>query len=129
MLGEGIRDEGAWEEWLAFFLDGIAQVATEATVTATRILELRERDRERIGAALKRRAAIALALLDELYKHPVATARAVEHALGVSQPTSSALVRDLTNLGILRELTGKKRNRVFAYRDYLNLFPGVSSRQ
>jgi Fic family protein len=125
---QAVRDEGAWEEWLAFFLDGVAQVATEATEIATRILELRERDRARIGSRVGRRAANALALLDELFKRPVVTARAVEAILDVSQPTASALVRDLEALRILDEITGKQRNRVFAYRDYLALFPGAGSR-
>jgi Fic family protein len=126
---QGVRDHGAWEEWLGFFLDGVAQVATEATETATRILELRERDRARIGGMLGRRSASALALLDELFKRPVVTAKAVEHALNVSQPTASALVAGLADAGILEEITGKQRNRVFAYRQYLDLFPGAASRQ
>lgn len=122
---QAIRDEGAWEEWLAFFLDGVAQVATEATEIATRILNLRERDRARIGTGVGRRAGNALSLLDELFKRPVVSARVVEAALGVSQPTASALVRDLEQLGILKEITGKQRNRVFAYGEYLDLFPGA----
>ena len=124
---QAIRDEGEWESWLAFFLDGVASVATEATETATRILELRERDHERIGV-LGRRAARAGALLDQLFKRPVISAKSVAALIDVSQPTASALVRELENLGVLRELTGKKRNRVFAYQDYLNLFPGATQR-
>lgn len=126
---QAIRDEGAWEDWLAFFLDGIAQVADEATETATRILELRERDRTRVGLSLGRRAGSALSLLDELFKRPVITARRVESLLRVSQPTASALVGDLERVGVLHELTGKKRNRVFGYREYLNLFPGAERRE
>ncbi len=125
---QAIRDDGAWEPWLAFFVDGIAQVATEATETATRIMQLRETDRERIIDALGRRSGSGLALLDELFKRPVVRTRAVEQMLQVSQPTASALVRDLLELGLLRELTGKQRNRVFAYADYLNLFPGADQR-
>jgi cell filamentation protein, protein adenylyltransferase len=125
---QAIRDEGAWEEWLAFFLDGIAQVATEATQIATRILELRERDRAVVGSRLGRRSGNALALLDELFKRPVVTGRAVESILDVSQPTASALLRDLEKLSILEEITGKQRKRVFAYQAYLGLFPGASRR-
>lgn len=125
---QAIRDDGAWEEWLVFFLDGVAQVATEATEIAMRVLELRERDRARIGAGLGRRAGNAFSLLDELFKRPVVSAKVVEAALGVSQPTASALVRELEDLRIVEEITGKQRNRVFAYRDYLELFPGADSR-
>jgi Fic family protein len=125
---QAIRDDGAWEEWLAFFLDGIAQVATEATQTATQIIQLRERDRARISDALGRRAGRGLALLDELFKRPVIRSKAVEQLLRVSQPTASALVRDLADLGILVERTGKQRYRIFGYREYLNLFPGATQR-
>lgn len=125
---QAVRDEGAWEAWLAFFMDGIAQVATEATHTATRIVELREVDRGRISDALGRRAGRGLALLDELFKRPVVRVKAVEQLLGVSQPTASALVTDLVKLRILKELTGKQRYRVFMYETYLGLFPGASQR-
>lgn len=125
---QAIRDDGEWEAWLAFFLDGIAQVATEATDTATEIVRLRESDRARISAALGRRAGRGLALLDELFKRPVIITRAVEQMLNVSQPTASSLVRTLVEMGILRELTGKQRYRIFAYGAYLDLFPGASQR-
>jgi Fic family protein len=125
---QAIRDEGAWEEWLAFFLDGIAQVATEATETATRIIQLREQDRARISQALGRRAGRGLALLDEMFKRPVMRTKAVERILDVSQPTASALIRDLVQLQILVERTGKQRYRVFGYQNYLDLFPGASQR-
>lgn len=95
---QAIRDEGAWEDWLAFFLDGIAQVASEATQRATEILELRERDRVAISNALGRRAHKALVLLDYLFKRPVVIGPDVEEVAGVSQPTASALLKDLANL-------------------------------
>lgn len=126
---QSIRDEGAWEKWLAFFLDGIAQVATEAIETATRILELREKDRNILARSLGRRSGNALRLLDDLFQRPLVTAKVVERTLDVSQPTASALVRDVADLGILQELTGRKRYRVFAYREYLDLFPGAESRE
>lgn len=125
---QAIRDQGAWEDWLAFFLDGIAQVATEATERATEILALKERDRALIGGSLGRRAHKALMVLDFLFRQPVVTGITVEEIAGVSQPTASALIRDLERVGILRELTGRRRNRVFAYGAYLALFPGSESR-
>jgi len=126
---QAIRDEGAWEDWLAFFLDGIAQVADEATDRARLILELRERDRRRISDRFGRRAATALPLLDELFKQPALSAKKVQSLLGVSQPTADALIRDLVGIGVLRERTGRKRNRVFAYQEYVDLFPDASSRR
>lgn len=126
---QAIRDEGEWEAWIAFFLDGVAQVAAEATTTAMGILQLRERDRARIGETFGRRAHQAMALLDEMFKRPIINAKAVQTMLGISQPTASGLVRDLESLDILTEVTGRQRFRVFAYREYLALFPEARSRE
>ncbi len=125
---QAVRDDGAWEQWLAFYLDGVAQVATEATATATGILELRERDRTRVAASLGRRSGNGLRLLDELFKAPLVTAKFVERVLDVSQPTAGAIIEDLVGIGVLRELTGKKRYRRFAYTEYLDLFAGADAR-
>jgi len=125
---QAIRDEGAWEDWLAFFVDGIGQVAEEATGRAYRIVHLREDHQRLVGERLGKRAPNALALLGHLFRQPVVSAKLVESLVDVSQPTASALVRDLEEIGILRERTGKRRNRLFAYQPYLDLFPGATSR-
>jgi Fic family protein len=126
---QAIRDEGAWEDWLAFFLDGIAHVATEATERALEIVALRERDRDRIVAALGRRAHTGLRLYELLLAHPVVTASSVMGMIDVSSPTANALVRDLQRIGILKELTGRQRRRVFSYQEYLDLFPDAATRR
>ena len=125
---QAIRDEGKWEEWVAFFVEGVAQTATEATESAMHILALRERDRDRISNSLGRRTPNGLALLDKLFSQPVVSAKFVETQLGVSQPTATGLVNDLAGIDILHEMTGKKRNRLFAYREYLEQFPGAGLR-
>jgi Fic family protein len=126
---QAIRDDGDWEGWLAFFFDGVAQVATEATQTATRILALREADRARVSARMGRRSGRALALLDQLFKQPVVNIGGVMKMLRISTPTASALLRDLAELGILKEATGRQRNRVYRYPAYLELFPGATRRR
>lgn len=125
---QAIRDRGEWESWLEFFLDGMAQVAREATQTAHAILELRERDRQRIGQALGRRGPTGLILLDELLKQPIVQTKTVQRRLSISQPTAAGLLQALVDAGILRELTGRPRYRVYAYDEYLRLFPGSTSR-
>ncbi len=125
---QAIRDDGSWEDWLAFFVDGIGQVAREATDRALEIVHLRDEHRNLIATRLGKRGPNALALLDQLFRQPVVSAKTVEALIDVSQPTASALVRDLDRLGILRELTGRARNRLFAYQPYLGLFPGVEDR-
>jgi cell filamentation protein, protein adenylyltransferase len=123
-----IRDKGDWENWLAFFLDGMRQVAEEATARALDIVKLRENDRRRINQHLGRRARVGLALLDNLFTLPVVQLKGIEKILQVTTPTASALAKRLSDLGILEEVTGKERNRVFVYRAYMNLFPGSYAR-
>lgn len=125
---QAIRDEGKWEEWVAFFAEGIARTATEATDRAMRIVALRDRSRDAIARNLGRRTPNAFALLDRLFTDPVVSAKRVEKMLSVSQPTATALVNDLAQIGILHEMTGKKRNRLFAFDEYLGEFPGADRR-
>jgi Fic family protein len=116
-----VRDDGDWEGWLAFFLDGVTETATEATTTVRAILDMRERDRQRI-AELGQRAANAYRLHDHLLSVPLTTAADVQRVLGVSQPTANRLLRDLGDMGLLSELTGRQRNQQWLYVDYLALF-------
>jgi len=125
---QAIRDDGAWEDWLGFFVDGLGQVATEATEKAFDIVRVRDHHRELVASHLGKRTANGLALLDHLFRLPVVSAKTVERLIEVSQPTSSAIVRDLEELEILQELTGKQRYRLFAYSRYLQLFPGIEDR-
>ena len=116
-----VRDDGDWEGWLVFFLDGVTDTAAEATTTVRAILDLRERDRQRI-AGLGQRAANAYRLHDHLLSDPLTTAADVQRVLDVSQPTANRLLRDLGTVGILTEVTGRPRNQRWLYADYLALF-------
>ncbi len=124
---QAIRDHGEWEQWLDFFVEGVAVVATEATDTARKILSLREKDRERI-AALGRRSGNAHRLLDWLFHQPVVTVRLVEKVLKISQPAANALIASMAQAKILKELTGYRRNRRFSYASYLQLFEEAGRR-
>ena len=118
---QSVRDDGDWEGWLVFFLDGITDTATEAAATVRAILDLRERDRQRI-ADLGQRAANAYRLHDHLFSVPLTTAADAQEALEVSQPTANRLLRDLGYVGIVTEVTGRPRNQRWLYTDYLALF-------
>ena len=111
---QATRDHGDWEGWLRFFVDGVAETAIGATDTARTILSLRERDRDRLST-LGRKGANALRLHDSLFTQPVIKVKTVEDLLGVSRPTANSLVADLEELGLLRELTGRRRNRSWSY--------------
>jgi Fic family protein len=119
---QAVRDAGDWEGWLAFFLEGVATVAKEATDTARDIVRLRERLRDAIPGKLGRRSGNGLRLLDRLFTHPLVSVKLVEKMLVLSQPAALALVNAFQEAEILREVTGLRRNRIFELRDYLSLF-------
>lgn len=119
---QAIRDKGDWEGWLAFFLEGVAVVSEEATNTARRIVTLREEARAQISQEMGRRAASALLLLEDLFRYPIANVKRVEQVTGLSQPAANALTNSLVDIGLLRETTGKKTYRLFAFDRYLSLF-------
>lgn len=119
---QAIRDQGDWEGWLKFFLRGVAEVAEEATETARRIVNLREEHRQLLTAQFGRGAAKALALLEKLYFRPIISVQWVADATGLSIARANSLVNQLCEVGIIREITGYRRNRRFAYGPYLALF-------
>lgn len=116
-----IRAEGNWEGWLKFFLRGVDEVSNSATRTARQILLLRENHRGLVIARLGNTPHGAR-LLDFLYQQPIVNVRTVERHLGCTYATANKLVEQFSALGILREVTGARRNRLYRYTDYLSLF-------
>lgn len=116
-LLQKVRTDGAWEDWLAFFLEGVEETARQAADAATRILTLFREDRNRIGE-LGRAAASALRVHEYVQTKPYLSIPAAAQALGISAPTVTTSVRHLEDLGILREVTGRQRGRVFVYGRY-----------
>jgi Fic family protein len=119
---QAVRDHGQWEEWLAFFLRGVSEVSREATDTARRILAIREDHRTAVTTRMGRAAGNGLRVLESLYQRPVVTVADVQALTGTTYTAANNLVSSLTDLGILVEATGYKRNRVFRYQPYIDLF-------
>ena len=119
-LLQNVRERGDWESWLEFFLEGITETSLQAAEAAREILGLCEKDQNRIKS-LGRPAASALRVHQFLQQKPIAGIPAVAQALGISAPTTAKSFRYLQDLGILQEITGKRRNRIFAYSDYLSI--------
>ena len=119
---QAVRDEGAWEAWLVFFLKGVFEVSQAATETARQILALRERHRQRITDALGRAAGNGHRVLEHLYRHPIVSVNQVRDLIQTSYPAANNLVGQFVEQSILEEITGQKRHRRFLYRDYVNLF-------
>lgn len=119
-LLQEVRERGAWEAWLEFFLDGIAETANQAFDTANRLATLLAADRERIVVEADRTASV-LQLHDLMRTHPFLTAVAVTEKTTMTMPTVNAALAQLQSLGIVREITGRRRGRVFAYSAYLDI--------
>jgi Fic family protein len=114
------RERGSWEAWMEFFLDGVAYTADQAFETARQIANLFETDKARISAAGDR-AATALHIFDLMRTRPFLTASGATKLSKLTLPTVNATFERLVKLGILREITGKKRGRVFAYKSYVDI--------
>lgn len=107
--------------WVRFFLQGVAETATKGRNVFKEILALRT-DAEHKLLSLGKRAPNAKHALNLLYRRPMLSATALENSLGVSHPTANALLRDFIRLGLLREVTGAARHRLYVFETYLELF-------
>lgn len=119
---QAVRDGGDWEGWLKFFLRGIYEVAQEAAATARKIVNLKEEHRQLVLDEMGRRSGNAIALLESLYFRPIFTVEHAQAVTNLSYPNANTLVKDLSAIGLLQEITGQKRNRAFSYAPYLAVF-------
>lgn len=113
-----VRETGDWEAWLEFFLRGIKETSEQAVSAARRILSLLDTDRRRIRD-LGRPAASALRVFQHAQTHPILSIPSTAEKVGISFPTTSAAIEHLQRLGILREITGQQRGRIFVYESYV----------
>ena len=119
-LLQKVREEGAWEEWLLFFLEGVEETAEEAVETATRILEIFAADRIKIES-LGRPAGNALRVHSLLQRKPVTSVASASTELSLTAPTVRSAIDNLQKIGLVRETTGKRRDRLFVYSRYLDV--------
>lgn len=113
-----VRLRGEWERWLDFFAEGIEASATQAVRTANALLARVNADRDRI-AGLGRAAASALEVHQALQRQPIATSGTLVRATRLTPATVNKSLAHLERLGIVTELTNRKRGRVFSYRSYV----------
>jgi Fic family protein len=116
-----IRLKGAWEEWIEFFLRGIVEVAGQAVSTARELTALFQADRNKILARSGWSNAAVFKVYDLLEKQIYATVPNVQKQLAISAPTARGALTELLKLGIAKEVTGQKRNRVYVYETYLEI--------
>jgi Fic family protein len=113
-----VRREGAWEEWLTFFLEGVLEIATQSTEAAGRILAVFAHDRAQIEA-LGRPASTVLRIHAALQANPIVSTARLKQATGLTIPSITRALEALEKLGIVREITGRMRDRLWQYSAYL----------
>jgi Fic family protein len=114
-----VRALGDWEGWLDFFLEGVATIADEAVASARELFALVAEDRARV-LAHEAMSVIALRLFELLPRHPVVTVASAMRLVETTKPTAGRAIDLLVATNVLVETTGKKRDRSFVYRSYLD---------
>ncbi len=122
-----VREDGDWEAWLAFFLEGVHEVAGNAVNTAQRLIRLFHEDEARIGEA-GRKAGTLHRVLRMLQKRPIATITWICTQTGLAHPTVGKAMDGLESMGIVREVSGRQRGRIYAYVRYLEILEAGVSR-
>ncbi len=118
-----VREGHHMREWLIFFLHGIKETAESSIAVFRAIIALKERiEREVLPRFSYRRQDNAQRLMRYLYERPVVDIKAICQLLDTAPNTTGTLVNDLVKYGVLREITGQQRNRLFVFNDYLSLF-------
>jgi len=116
-----VRLTGDWEAWLLFFVDAVAETANQAVETAQQLNGLRANDKARL-TEIGRQAGSANQIIDALFEQPIASINKLIELTGISAATVGKTLDALEQqLGIVKEITGQKRNRVFAYTAYIDI--------
>ena len=119
-LLDRVRTEGDWESWVTFFAEGVRVTADAASKTARSLAQIFQDDRTKVRS-LARSAGSALRVHEALQRRPVASIASLVAQSGLTTPTVTAAITGLARLGIAREITGRRRNRLFSYDAYLKL--------
>ena len=119
-LLDRVRTDGEWEEWIRFFAQGVEETASAAVATTGELHALAQADRVRIRG-IGRVATSALQVHEALTANPLTSIKRTAEKTGLSTPAVTSALLQLSELGITREITGRKRGRVFAYSAYLDI--------
>lgn len=119
-----VSQQGAWDDWVFFFLEAVRQQANDAVQRAQQLLALRERYRQRYQ---DRGVVRALVVIDRLFEAPSISVRQLEQQLGVSYNTAQSVVSTLEADGVLEEVTGRKRNRRFLAMEIMSVLSSPRS--
>ncbi len=115
-----VREKGDFESWIKFFLRGVISVAEEAAKASHEIIALQKEDRISIDKNYRKPSKI-LTLHEKLFERPIVSINDVVKLIDVTFPTASDICQKLVRINILKEITGRSRNKMFAYEKYLNI--------
>ena len=117
---QSVRKTGDWESWITFFLEGVIETADQAVVTAKRIIDVITEDRKKIES-LGSSSSSALMVHHYLEKHSITDIGHIVKHCGLTVPTVTKSIKSLEKLGIVEEITGKERYKIYVYKKYLNV--------
>ncbi len=119
-----VREHGEFEDWISFFLKGVKEVSDEALNRSKKILSLIKNNSEIVINELGRNGPRGTKLLDAMLRRPVLDVKGIKEITELSFQNANKLVSQLEEIGILVEITGNKRNRIFEYKEYLDILEG-----
>ena len=123
-----VREKGDFESWIKFFLQGVASVAEEACETSNKIISLKNRDKNKIVEAYKETSKTAI-FHERLFDRPIVSIKDIAKIMNTTFPTASDICMKLAGMDILKEITGKERNKLFAYKKYLDILKQEATTQ
>lgn len=115
-----VRDNGDFEQWIAFFLKGVVVTADSAVDAAKQIMELQTRHRNLLWQK-KMSSPLAVGILEKLFYTPYVSVNDIARDFSISYQAASTLISQLEKVGILKEITGRKRDKRYIYADYLQI--------
>ena len=116
-----VRTEGDWERWIGFFLEGVELTALDAVLRARQLVAQIQQDQAHISKEGGRGANSMLRILDCFSHRPIETIKGISVTTGLSYPSISNALKRLEKMGIVREITGRQRNRLFSYDAYMKI--------
>jgi len=119
---DSVRKDNSLIRWVRFFLEGVVETSEKSIATLKEIIDLKNRIEKEKILLMGKRTKNGLKLLQYLFSQPVITSKDVQKILGLSPKAASDIIKSFMDLGILKEITGYRRNRVFIFKEYLKTF-------
>lgn len=117
-----VRTNNDLTQWIKFFLTAVIQTSVNGIETFQKILQLRTEIEDKKIVALGKKIPFAKKVVNYLYKYPIISLNYLVEEFSISKQTANSIIKDFVNLGILKEITGQKRNRMYLFDEYVKLF-------